>query len=298
MLTGLGNTFIQPNTQTPPTVFPPFPLNAADNGLSVDPIGFEIVLGQTIGAVGDPAQLLSNREVPFNGFTFAIGKTTEPVTFGLDPVLQTAAILVPGDSMLFLDFPNDQYFLGSGFNGFQIDSISQLSLITINGAEYLDLNVATGRFRMGDTDDINNGNVVDLSDNTQRWDIGQRTLQTNLLLNFPGVGIGLSFFDSNGANPFLLPDPATGGVAFITAPDFSTSLSLADAASGTAATLGDIGAATTGMVAIVDVVNSLLTIRNTANTAVVNMNGVNGFTGVVAPVNTITVDGGIVTNVA
>lgn len=47
---------------------PPFPLNSAENGLSVDPITKRIVLGNDVGAVGDPAQLLSNREMKLQGF--------------------------------------------------------------------------------------------------------------------------------------------------------------------------------------------------------------------------------------
>jgi len=45
-------------------VFPPFPLNSADNGLSVDPVSGKIVLG---GAAGFPSQLLDNREIDQNG---------------------------------------------------------------------------------------------------------------------------------------------------------------------------------------------------------------------------------------
>jgi len=47
---------------------PPFPLNSAENGLSVDPITKRIVLGNDVGAVGDPAQLLSNREIKLKSF--------------------------------------------------------------------------------------------------------------------------------------------------------------------------------------------------------------------------------------
>lgn len=44
----------------------PFPAGAANNGLSVDPISGKIVLGNNAGAV--TAALLSNREIPINGF--------------------------------------------------------------------------------------------------------------------------------------------------------------------------------------------------------------------------------------
>lgn len=42
---------------------PPFVSGSANNGLSVDTIAGTIVLGNDVGAVGSPAQLLSNREI-------------------------------------------------------------------------------------------------------------------------------------------------------------------------------------------------------------------------------------------
>jgi hypothetical protein len=45
---------------------PPFALNSAFNGLSVDAVTGQIVLGQDIGAVGDPAILVSDRETHFH----------------------------------------------------------------------------------------------------------------------------------------------------------------------------------------------------------------------------------------
>jgi hypothetical protein len=321
MITGQGTTFIQPNIATPAAVFPPFPLNAADNGLSVDPITGEIVLGQAIGEPGDPAKLLSNREIPLNNFSFA----TDPVGLIIDPLNM---------SFLFGDFNN-----------------------------------------------IGNGNQLFINDVGQRWSIGQATPVTNLLLNFPGAGIGLSFFDSNGNNPFLLPDPATGGIAFISAPDFSQQLSLSDAGSGSTTQLGDVGALGNNSIITIsdpgqaltyksglttflsidppndiywlgdgngafsdtfayldgsfgfevkaagfeliqmDITsgqyqfgptifggnNTHLVIEDTllefqfsdaSNLSAIRMNGVLGFTGTVAPPLTITVNGGIVTNVA
>jgi hypothetical protein len=41
----------------------------ADNGTSVDSVSGDVVLGQHLGEAGDPAKLLDNRHIPFNGFT-------------------------------------------------------------------------------------------------------------------------------------------------------------------------------------------------------------------------------------
>jgi hypothetical protein len=47
--------------QNPPA--PPFDPTSANNGLSVDPVSGKIVLGNDVGAVGSPAQLLNDREI-------------------------------------------------------------------------------------------------------------------------------------------------------------------------------------------------------------------------------------------
>lgn len=44
----------------------PFPSDAADNGLSVDLVSGRIVLGNDVGQPGNPAQLLSPREIELN----------------------------------------------------------------------------------------------------------------------------------------------------------------------------------------------------------------------------------------
>jgi len=288
MIIGQGNSFIQPNSATPPTVFPPFPLNAADNGLSVDPVTLEIVLGQSVGAAGDPARLLNNREIPMNGFEFNM----------LQGINQLLSINGSGVGLLLAGIGD----IGSGFgnNGSLVITNNQSSNLFSSGTNYMGVTLDTTlRFAsLGDVGAWGNSYTANIDDSVPEWSIGQRGTITNLLLNRPSAAIGLSFFDSNGTNPFLLPDPAIGGIAFITAPDFSNQLSLADAGNGTLSTLGDVGTLSTGMIVTVDVPNSLFSIADSANNAIVRINGVNGFTGTVAPPLTITVDGGIVTNVA
>ncbi len=62
--------------------------------------------------------------------------------------------------------------------------------------------------------------------------------------------------------------------------------------------IGDINAALNGLQLMVNHTNSSIDIFNTGNNAIVNINGAGGFTGTVTPVNSITVDGGIVTAVS
>jgi len=299
-------------------------LNSAYNGLSVDTVTGQIVFGQDVGAPGNPAQFVSNRVVPMFGFdlqlfgndeTDALAWLQWQTLFGTvngrigasdaNGDRETALIWQLPASPLSSNILDLQTFTVNEVLSLRLrltDAVSSsASLGWDNGAGYgngMFIDFSNQLYQFGDVDDSFNGNQLSINDATQRWEIGQRTAIANLLLNFPAAGIGLSFFDSAGNNPFLLPDPGTGGIAFMSAPDFSTQIALSDSGSGSVADLGDVGAATTGMTLRVDVPNSEVVINDGANNAAVRINTVLGFTGVVAPVNTITVDGGIVTNVA
>ena len=67
---GINQGSISVNQKAPIVPAPgfPFTIGSARNGLSVDATG-RIVLGQDVGAIGDPAQLINNREIPLAGFT-------------------------------------------------------------------------------------------------------------------------------------------------------------------------------------------------------------------------------------
>lgn len=65
-MVGLSGFQVTANAPFTPPV-PPFPANAADNGLSVDLVSERIVLGNDIAQPGSPAQLLSAREIELNG---------------------------------------------------------------------------------------------------------------------------------------------------------------------------------------------------------------------------------------
>jgi hypothetical protein len=228
MIVGQGNSFIQPNTATPPTVFPPFPLNAADNGLSVDPVTFEIVLGQDVGAPGNPAQLLSNREIPMGLFTFELADNI-------------------GNGVAFFDGANKAVRLGDNNNSanglqIQIDDLVKAIFIDSRNGGFTQIGNVTG-----------GGNSV------------------NILIDDFNTLITATLF---------------GGQFFSL--DFFNSLYK----------LGDIVPSLNGTLFTVDDGNNRFDLSNSALNSVVRINGVNGFTGTVAPPLTITVDGGIVTNVA
>jgi hypothetical protein len=83
---GIGVISISTNAKRDaPALPPPFPANAAENGLSVDSITGRIVLGNDVGDVTQPAALLSNRELPLALFTLhllgAVGAQAPFVSF-------------------------------------------------------------------------------------------------------------------------------------------------------------------------------------------------------------------------
>lgn len=68
----MGNSVVGLGTnQKKEQAGPPFAAGSADNGLSVAPAG-EIVLGNNVGQAGDPARLLSDREIVMGANPFAI----------------------------------------------------------------------------------------------------------------------------------------------------------------------------------------------------------------------------------
>ncbi len=65
----IGAPSLATNQRRDPTgAMPPFNPLSANNGLSVSPIPGKIVLGQDVGQVGSPADYLSDRELPNQGF--------------------------------------------------------------------------------------------------------------------------------------------------------------------------------------------------------------------------------------
>jgi hypothetical protein len=67
MSRGIGTLNTNHKQEPVPNPGPPFELDSAQNGLSVDPITRRIVLGNDLGAPGDPAQLFTDREIQRNG---------------------------------------------------------------------------------------------------------------------------------------------------------------------------------------------------------------------------------------
>lgn len=76
----------------------------ADNGLSVDGVSSNVVFGQDIGAVGDPAALLSDREIPLDAFfinVLGIAGSNNLIRLGFDTLAGSRfGVDVVGDSSI------------------------------------------------------------------------------------------------------------------------------------------------------------------------------------------------------
>lgn len=359
----VGQGSISVNQKKVTTPVPPFPLNAAENGLSVDPITKKIVLGNSVGAVGDPAQLLSNRETKLKGFYLdyigqaieqffddasgvfqlyrnpagvlafnvdATGKTyqlgedyridisqpfetiklrnnAEPFLNILGAAAARNLTLGIGSPALFLNDlgANKQTILQTDVTvpnaiRFGMEKTGGLAYIKIQNDFYLSVDVGNGLFELGDISKVSLGlnlqldvlnRVAQVSENVNTdpalyldYGFGQFAIG-----DFFGVGNGVMFeaWEANNVAQSAVKIGVNSSRPWLRA---QGTIGLFE--------LGDMNVAANGTNFQVDDVNGFFSMKNTANTAFVKINGVNGFTGTVAPVNTITVNGGIVTNVA
>lgn len=300
----------------------PFAAGSADNGLSIDPVTGKIVLGNDVGST--LAQLLSDREIPLNGFDLTIFQNAigngalflqpDPIENTLSLSMQTGLDSL-GNFGLFSVAPASLFGqAGDAANGgtVEIDPVSaRLShnvltrLVALppfpggvisagNGSsDFLRLDIANQVYSIGDIDAAGNGvqlSVNDLNRVAKILDSAgdmlslDRVADLYVLGDFSGVTSGTAIF-IDAANPRGEITSNAGSMLLV---DQSIGLYL----------IGDFGGVGNGSLLAIDDTTSLFKINNTANNAVVEINGVAGFTGTVAAPGTITVDGGIVTNVA
>ncbi len=326
---------------------PPFPINAANNGLSVDPITGLIVLGQAIGQAGDPAQLLSNREIPLNNFSFTLGQAADR-KFIVD---ENASIYQLGDidstgnsnrlsindntsvielgtvpfASLRIDSANQHIILGDVYDN-NLGSMMDFDLLTSrfqvfdDNHSYIDIAPAIGQFIFGNMFAPNDlfFCIDTIAPNAMTATIGTGTfppaqfkylnidLTNNLYqlgdIDVTGNGTQISVDDTTGViqlgdvtgsllNTVLAVTPTTLIFANVNG-DY---LSLNPA--GNLYGIGDLLASNNGTLISIRDGSNQIEMENAANNAKIRMNGVAGFTGTKTPVVSITVNGGIVTNV-
>lgn len=298
---------------------PPFAANSANNGLSVNGAG-EIVLGDDIGGV--LAALLSDREIDNNGFLFRF------LNAGNDLLLLDPA----NDTYIFGDI-SQTYFYNDAL-GFEIASGGNAAIgQNVGNYRFGDLSAALNNTELS-IDDPNQlvqfifgtDPYFVLDNGTQNWAIGDYNNFVKPVvglfsqLNLDGIYLeahntndGRFNIDTGGASNHPLIETEivrAGGIAtgwtmdndrywlrhdngYKMWFDWATSLYMI----GDCDTFPTVGTGN-GTHLNVDDAASTFFFKNTANNAGININGVGGFTGTVSPVNSITVDGGIVTAVS
>lgn len=314
---------------------PPFAPTSADNGLSVDPITGRIVLGNDVGAF--LAQLLSDREIPLNNFIFELVNgiggdkqfSVDPVNrlyqFGdisgagnnffmsIDDTNQLSQILFGADPYLLLDLANNQYAFGD-FNNF-VNPVMDM----YGGANpSIGRTVQTGGFAISVNEGMGINGGVPSYQNFLEGGANDVTFRYSdeLFTFFTGQGAGtvgkvLADLANNdyGIGDGFPGDPGgqnnNGTALYIndaaqTVEIYSNGMrrSVLVNASAYNVALGDIDGNNNLMILQVDDANNRVSISNVGNNSIIRMNGVNGFTGTISPVNSITVNGGIVTAVS
>jgi len=292
---GFNNLFVQ---QVPPG--PPFVATSADNGLSIDPVSGRIVIGQAVGAVGDPGQLLSNREIPLKGFTFSLGEAGSQ-HFIVNP---TARVYSLGDlsggvgngSQIGIDDANQAFdyqtitsghlfnisgivgnaslgdldFNGTGFQFFLDYTNQAFRVITgaFPGSQLFNLNRVAGLYQVGDIDTLNNGAFLSIDDtntNITFQMLGGRQLHMQRSLGNDFYILGDADLLNSGLQLQMISNGAVSGRAVITS--LAGDMLDLDQGAGTY-TMGDVGAT---------INNTRLTVNDSAGVTEVRARGNNPF---------------------
>lgn len=205
----VGGIIQRANKQIPGPAGPAGGVTAANNGLSLDAGLTTAQLGQSIGAVGDPAALLSDREIPMAGNSFAmidaasnrhfvvsqdavngryiLGDVDQADANGYLDIDKQVAHLAGGRSVAIGDL--DNLHGGSQFATVGNVGGQQRIVAAMNGNEYLNLAGWLDQYYFGDFGGATNGISLSLlNDNLNR----RAYLGTVL-----GNGMGFSINDLN-----------------------------------------------------------------------------------------------------
>lgn len=274
---------------------PPFDPTSAENGLSVDPVSGRIVLGNDVG--GTSAALLTNRQLPMSGLhilltdpgfqtiitagAYEIDDTTASNSFGL---LSTGFLTLETDDPLF----NPKINIGNSTinQSYQIKQRADgLNITDPGNNSFFKIDQVNRLFEFGDLQPLGNNNkfqIDDVAKSTTAFMNGGRVI---LLDGGPSI-IQFGDLDTVFSGAFFEMDLVSGTFDVSIAGFNALRLTNGDAH------MQSIGGAQ------IDLITTGEIRMSSPATAFVSINGVNGFTGTVLNPVTITVDGGIVTNVA
>lgn len=302
---GVGDIFSSPRTIPAGS---PFVSGSAANGLSVDPVTGKIVLGQDVLAAGDPGKLLNNRELPMNG---------KSISFTSDAVSSN------NPTLIIDNFVRLNYTRNNPSNISDMIAASMFSIGTKSGLGGVSM-VSSWGPAVGDGLEVgyNNSLIFTAGRPDGGWINNQGTLP-DLYVNAQGMlqlSAGGGVPTSSDSYLQLTQNPFLGGLTAgslakgvglqLHYQPFNNTYSLGDVLSVTDGSYIDVydssgnstitlyaGSVSNGTMVQIDDFNKTVLIGNNTNDMMVSINGNNGFTGTVAPVNSITVVGGIVTNV-
>lgn len=297
---GQGSLGYTPGKQaaTPATV------TGANNGTSLS--GANVQLGQAAGAAGNPAALLNNREIPLSGFSLnLLGNTIDLL---IDDALQLLKISDAAlNPQLFIDFLGQRTVLGDLNN--YINPVIDLNGNS-SGNPYIDLYAQ----------DLAGNNIdlfLDAAAYSLDFNISGPISNTEFFIDQENL-----FFKINADNLLLADkanqqysfgDPTNGPRLFMrSAADSQITIDMPIGGSNNAKvfrafaagktnpiiTIGDIDVRDNGIVLLLDDNSKEFQFDNFTHDAKIRINTVVGFTGTVSPVNSITVNGGIVTAVS
>lgn len=247
-------------------------VTGANNGLSLSG-----TIAQ-LGAAFPGAPLLGSQYIDLNGNNFSIADSSNNAGLTLGPFVQNL-----GDGV-------DNFFLGQFLHNTRLDlnSVPHFGIESVNYEWYIgekttfnnpfiQANTTLGYPLMELYTGDNGGNNVNVQMNADVSPF-MRQFVTNSLGDQSIIDLldtRLEYKAGNGVqNTFLYLDPANNAYY-----------------------MGDYNASNNGLIIGLEDNSGQIFFANTANNAAIVMNGTAGFSGTVSPVTSITVDGGIVTNV-
>ena len=252
---------------------PPFPSNAADNGLSVDPISGRIVLG---GDIATPSLLLSERYIETAGNLLHFVNVAGGNDW--DASISHGAFVVTENNT------SNGAFINADSLSAIVGARSDTSLPGSSPAT-LRLDNATAA-------------TVNLTlDSSDDFVVEQSSIRALLINNVSGYygfgdvdgsGSGINLYMDGSIPLFRVQLPWGAGLTDLIAGD----------GGATTLRLGDTTFQNNGLTLELNDNTNVVGFSNTANNVVLSINGQPGFTGTVTPVTSITVEGGIVVAVS
>jgi hypothetical protein len=241
---------------------PPPAVTSADDGLSVT--AAKIRLGQTVGAVGNPAILLENREIPMGGFSLDYKGSN--VNLIIDDSAQNLIFKNGGTEFFRVDPFNNTYLLGDYFNNnviyFDPRVASRLFTVSMGGGNrYLALDVPAGHYQIGDINNSQSGSNVLINDANRKLQYFDK-FGHYLTLDQLSGSYQLGDIDTTLNGNKLFVDDTNNQMGFKQGADWY--LRIINTGISKDYELGDISASNNGFRLLVDDTNSVIEFLSTA----------------------------------